>query len=147
MKRYAPIFLLSLCLVMVAFVGSLLLSGHADEKTEEFLPELVIYTTLPAETVQSLLTEEAQKQGLKLQVRSFTASADLLKQLQEMNEPVSAALNSENAQAQTIELLNQTEASFRLMLNNDPMANEKLAEGIRLFCVDTEKLVTLIEQV
>ena len=77
----------------------------------------------------------------------LTISPDLLKQLQEMNEPVSAALNSENAQAQTIELLNQTEASFRLMLNNDPMANEKLAEGIRLFCVDSEKLVTLIEQV
>ena len=77
----------------------------------------------------------------------LTISPDLLKQLQEMNEPVSAALNSKNAQAQTIELLNQTEASFRLMLNNDPMANEKLAEGIRLFCVDTEKLVTLIEQV
>ncbi len=77
----------------------------------------------------------------------LTISPDLLKQLQEMNEPVSAALNSQNAQAQTIESLNQTEASFRLMLNNDPMANEKLAEGIRLFCVDTEKLVTLIEQV
>ena len=76
----------------------------------------------------------------------LTISPDLLKQLQNMNEPVSAALNSENAQAQTIEPLNQTEASFRLMLNNDPMANEKLAEGIRLFCVDTEKLIDLIEQ-
>lgn len=77
----------------------------------------------------------------------LTISPDLLKHLQEMNEPVSAALNNQKAQEQTIELLNQTEASFRLMLNNDPMANEKLAEGIRLFCVDTEKLVTLIEQV
>ena len=76
----------------------------------------------------------------------LTISPDLLKQLQNMNEPVSAVLNSENAQAQTIEPLNQTEASFRLMLNNDPMANEKLAEGIRLFCVDTEKLIDLIEQ-
>ncbi len=76
----------------------------------------------------------------------LTISPDLLKQLQSMNEPVSAALNNENAQAQTIEPLNQTEASFRLMLNNDPMANEKLAEGIRLFCVDTEKLIDLIEQ-
>ena len=70
----------------------------------------------------------------------LTISPDLLKQLQEMNEPVSAALNSENAQAQTIELLNQTEASFRLMLNNDPMANEKLAEGIRNFTKDLVKL-------
>ena len=77
----------------------------------------------------------------------LTISPDLLKQLQNMNEPVSAALNSENAQAQTIDPLALNEASFRLMLNNDPMANEKLAEGIRLFCVDTEKLVNLIQNV
>ena len=75
----------------------------------------------------------------------LTISPDLLKQLQGMNESITAALNPENAQAQTIEALNLTESDFRLMLNNDPMANEKLAEGIRLFCVDTEKLIGLIE--
>lgn len=75
----------------------------------------------------------------------LTISPDLLKQLQGMNEPVAAALNSDNAQEQTIEALNLTESSFRLMLNNDPMANEKLAEGIRLFCADTEKLIQLIQ--
>ena len=75
----------------------------------------------------------------------LTISPDLLKQLQGMDEPVAAALNSDNAQAQTIEALNLTESSFRLMLNNDPMANEKLAEGIRLFCADTEKLIQLIQ--
>ena len=77
----------------------------------------------------------------------LTISPDLLKQLQGMNESITAALNPENAQAQTIEALNLTESDFRLMLNNDPMANEKLAEGIRLFCVDTEKLIGLIESV
>ena len=75
----------------------------------------------------------------------LTISPDLLKQLQGMDEPVASALNSDNAQAQTIEALNLTESSFRLMLNNDPMANEKLAEGIRLFCADTEKLIQLIQ--
>ena len=77
----------------------------------------------------------------------LTISPDLLKQLQGMNESITAALNPENAQAQTIEALNLTESDFRLMLNNDPMANEKLAEGIRLFCVDTQKLIGLIESV
>jgi len=36
------------------------------------------------------------------------------------------------------------ESSFRLQLNNDAMATEKLAEGIRNFCIDTEKLENLL---
>jgi transaldolase len=36
------------------------------------------------------------------------------------------------------------ESSFRLQLNNDAMATEKLAEGIRNFCIDTEKLEMLL---
>ncbi len=37
-----------------------------------------------------------------------------------------------------------TEAEFRWNLNQDPMATEKLAEGIRLFAQDQEKLENLI---
>jgi transaldolase len=36
------------------------------------------------------------------------------------------------------------EAGFRFALNEDAMANEKLAEGIRAFCVDAEKLDQLL---
>jgi transaldolase len=36
------------------------------------------------------------------------------------------------------------ESNFRLKLNNDAMATEKLAEGIRNFCIDTEKLEALL---
>jgi len=36
------------------------------------------------------------------------------------------------------------ESAFRLQLNNDAMATEKLAEGIRNFCIDTEKLEELL---
>lgn len=39
-----------------------------------------------------------------------------------------------------------TEADFRWALSNDPMANEKLAEGIRGFHQDTEKLRALLRQ-
>ncbi|MFC3834266.1 transaldolase [Deinococcus rufus] len=40
-----------------------------------------------------------------------------------------------------------TEAEFRWALSSDPMANEKLAEGIAGFHADTEKLRTLLRQV
>ena len=36
------------------------------------------------------------------------------------------------------------EAGFRLALNEDAMATEKLAEGIRAFCVDAVKLEQLM---
>ncbi len=34
---------------------------------------------------------------------------------------------------------------FRLNMNQDPMATEKLSEGIRLFIQDQEKLQTLLQ--
>ena len=34
----------------------------------------------------------------------------------------------------------------RRVADNEAMAIEKLSEGIRLFCIDTEKFATLIEQ-
>jgi transaldolase len=38
------------------------------------------------------------------------------------------------------------EATFRLVLNEDAMATEKLAEGIRAFCADAVKLDALLRQ-
>jgi transaldolase len=38
------------------------------------------------------------------------------------------------------------EASFRLSLNEDAMATEKLAEGIRAFCADAVKLEVLMQK-
>ena len=37
------------------------------------------------------------------------------------------------------------ESGFRFALNEDAMATEKLAEGIRAFCVDTIKLEGLMQ--
>jgi transaldolase len=50
-----------------------------------------------------------------------------------------SALGSENILA-----LKLDESNFRLQLNNDAMATEKLAEGIRNFCIDTEKLGSIL---
>ena len=77
----------------------------------------------------------------------LTISPDLLKQLQSLNQPLKPALSAADAQSQDISQIRLNESTFRLSLNNDAMANEKLAEGIRLFCADTQKLVQLIKQV
>jgi transaldolase len=38
------------------------------------------------------------------------------------------------------------EAAFRFSLNNDAMATEKLAEGIRAFAADAQSLETLLAE-
>ena len=42
------------------------------------------------------------------------------------------------------DLIEQTESSFRLGLNGDAMAHEKLGEGVRLFASDQERLENII---
>ena len=65
-------------------------------------------------------------------------------ELQSSNGTVSKKLDPTNAQGEAITSLKLDESSFRLQLNNDAMATEKLAEGIRNFCIDTEKLEILL---
>ena len=78
----------------------------------------------------------------------LTISPELLAELQSGNASVEKKLDPANAQAalqsEGITPLKLDESSFRLQLNNDAMATEKLAEGIRNFCVDTEKLEVLL---
>lgn len=74
----------------------------------------------------------------------LTISPDLLQKLSESDVAVSTQLNLESAQVSELEKLQLNQSGFRLALNNDAMASEKLAEGIRLFCADTVKLEQLI---
>ena len=48
------------------------------------------------------------------------------------------------AAALPLDAINYDEAGFRFALNEDAMATEKLAEGIRAFCVDAVKLEQLM---
>ena len=80
----------------------------------------------------------------------LTISPELLAELQAGSSIVSQKLNSANAAddlaSEKITPLKLDESSFRLQLNNDAMASEKLAEGIRNFCIDTEKLEALLSK-
>ncbi len=73
----------------------------------------------------------------------LTISPDLLAQLQAIEAPLPRALDA--AAAGDSPRVRFNEAAFRLALNDDAMATEKLAEGIRLFAADAVKLEALIE--
>ncbi len=74
----------------------------------------------------------------------LTISPDLLNTLQGMNDPVERKLLPPDKAAVAPVKLNTAESAFRYALNNDAMATEKLAEGIRAFAVDAGKLEALI---
>jgi transaldolase len=75
----------------------------------------------------------------------LTISPELLQKLAESDAPVSRKLNAKDAQSADLKRLTLDEKTFRMMLNDDAMATEKLAEGIRLFCADAVKLEKLID--
>ena len=75
----------------------------------------------------------------------LTISPELLQKLAESDAPVARKLSVEAAQASDLDKLALDEKAFRLMLNDDAMATEKLAEGIRMFCADAVKLEKMVE--
>ncbi len=75
----------------------------------------------------------------------LTISTELLQKLADSDAPVAHKLSPEAAQSAAIERLSYDEKGFRLALNEDAMATEKLAEGIRLFCADAVKLEKLVK--
>ena len=76
----------------------------------------------------------------------LTISPELLAQLAATEAPLGKALDAAAAQAMDLPAVRYDEASFRLALNEDAMATEKLAEGIRAFCADAVKLEVLMQK-
>jgi len=74
----------------------------------------------------------------------LTISPDLLSQLQALDAALPRALDAEAAAKAEIAHVSFDEAGFRFALNQDAMATEKLAEGIRLFAIDSAKLDQMI---
>lgn len=70
----------------------------------------------------------------------LTISPDLLGELQSSDEKVEKKLDAEAAKALDLERIDLDEKTFRWMLNEDPMATNKLAEGISRFAADIVKL-------
>jgi transaldolase len=75
----------------------------------------------------------------------LTISPGLLAELQASDEPVAPRLTAEEAAACDHQKISLSESAFRFMLNEDPMATEKTAHGIRAFSADIVKLQKLIE--
>jgi transaldolase len=67
-----------------------------------------------------------------------------LAELASSTEPITRKLSPETAKKASLEKVSFDEKSFRFALNEDPMATEKLSEGIRKFSADIVKLEQMI---
>lgn len=76
----------------------------------------------------------------------LTISPSLLDKLQQSNEEVKAYLTQKQAQNLDIEEVTVDENKFRWEMNEDAMATEKLAEGIRKFGIDAVKLEKVLKE-
>jgi transaldolase len=70
----------------------------------------------------------------------LTISPDLLEQMEKTEGEVPRRLSMDSAKASDARKINLDEKAFRWMHNEDAMATEKLAEGIRKFYADARKL-------
>jgi len=75
----------------------------------------------------------------------LTISPELLGQLQADAAPLARVLDPEAARQAPVHALTYNETGFRWALNEDAMATEKLAEGIRAFAADAARLDKIIE--
>lgn len=76
----------------------------------------------------------------------LTIAPELLATLQASDAPVPRVLDAAAARGLDLPAVHHDERSFRWALNDDAMATEKLAEGIRAFAADAAKLDHLIEE-
>lgn len=75
----------------------------------------------------------------------LTISPGLLEELQNDEAAIEPTLTPEKAAATDVEKISLDEKAFRFLFNEDAMATEKTAEGIRKFSADIVKLEKLIE--
>lgn len=74
----------------------------------------------------------------------LTIAPALLSELQQLHVRVERKLDPSIALAMPQEPISADEKTFRWQLNEDAMATEKLAEGIRRFAADTQKLEQMV---
>ncbi|MGA0901227.1 MAG: transaldolase [Luteolibacter sp.] len=75
----------------------------------------------------------------------LTISPDLLQELQDSSADVRQHLTAEKAKGMELHEIPLDENSFRLQFNDDAMATEKTAEGIRKFSADIVQLEEMIQ--
>ncbi|MGA8657319.1 MAG: transaldolase [Chthoniobacterales bacterium] len=76
----------------------------------------------------------------------LTISPNLLEELSKSTEPIEQKLSVETAKKSGAERVTFDEKKFRFEFNEDPMAVEKTAEGIRKFSADIVKLEKMVAE-
>lgn len=134
------------------FVGRILDWYKAHEKVEGYAP-----TEDPGVKSVTEIYHYYKKFGYKTQIMGasfrnkeeilelagcdlLTIAPLLLEELSQAEGEVPHKLNADKAKQMQIERISLDEKTFRLMLNEDAMATEKLAEGIRNFAKAAGKL-------
>ena len=74
----------------------------------------------------------------------LTIAPELLQELKDSTEPLGLKLDAGVAKSAAVEKIEMNEKTFRWMLNEDAMATDKLAEGIRKFAADIVQLEQII---
>jgi transaldolase len=76
----------------------------------------------------------------------LTIAPQLMEELQNSEGEVPSKLSVDSAKSMNINRVDVSEGNFRWLMNNDAMATEKLAEGIRGFTADTIKLEKFVQE-
>jgi transaldolase len=74
----------------------------------------------------------------------LTIAPELLDELAASTAKITKKLDASDAATSNIDKIQMNEVVFRWMMNEDPMATEKLAEGIRNFAADIVKLEKIV---
>ena len=77
----------------------------------------------------------------------LTIAPQLMQELQQADGPITRKLDPEKAKSSNLSRIDINEDNFHWLLNEDAMATEKLAEGIRNFNQDAHKLTQYLDQV
>lgn len=89
MRRYLPLMLISLFLVVLVFIGTALLGGTAGHNTTEKIKTVVVYSSLPVEEVSALAQEYEKISGIRVNIIAATPAT--------LVDKVKAAYGSKNA--------------------------------------------------
>ena len=139
------------------FVGRIL-DWHVKNEGKTFTPETdpgvlslkAIYAYCKAYGPKTIVMGASFRNKAQIEALagcdSLTISPALLAELAKDSGPLPRQLDPESAAAQASAQMFLDEKSFRFMLNEDPMATEKLAEGIRIFSRDMQALRELVSQ-
>ena len=146
----AKVFLIS------PFVGRILDWYKANAEQQEFAPQedpgvvsvTQIYNYYKQHGYDTIVMGASFRNVGEIEALSgcdyLTIGPNYLEELRQDDSKLEKSLSADNT-GEPQQKLSLTETDFRWMMNQDAMATEKLAQGIRGFAADQEKLVALVE--